>query len=131
MGSTQSQRGWLRPEANAATEMPAAAVGLAPAGQPLATATCTVGMTCLSTGLITGCGPTVSGGEATGPTPVSPGIAWTERAAATAATVVMAGSRRDIVAPDDSCTAAELLLCKRCTRTRGAAVFYTSVRSFS
>src|ERR1700761_8237297 len=81
--------------------MPGAALGFAPAGQPLATATCTVGIRCLSTGLMTGCGPTVSGGDATGPTLVSPGIAWTDSAAATAAAGERAVGGRDIGAPGE------------------------------
>src|SRR5260370_40293074 len=42
-GKTWSVRGWSSPVANAFTTMPSAAVGLAPARQPLAGAMLTVG----------------------------------------------------------------------------------------
>jgi len=99
LGSTNSQRGWLRFVANALTATPAGAAGFSSAGQPLAGATCIVGITCLSTGLMTGCGPTVSGGEATGPVLLSPGIAWADSAAAAAAETARTVDRRDITAP--------------------------------
>ena len=44
LGSTYNQRGWSRPVANAATARPAAAVGVAPSGQPFAGAISTVGI---------------------------------------------------------------------------------------
>src|SRR5450432_902462 len=43
-GSTKSHRGWSSPEANAATRVPGAAIGLPPTGQPFAAATLTVGI---------------------------------------------------------------------------------------
>src|SRR6185295_7876923 len=43
LGRTYSQRGWSRSLANACTANPAAGDGFAPAGQPLAVATCMVG----------------------------------------------------------------------------------------
>src|SRR5450830_739304 len=47
LGNTYSQRGWSRPSAKAATWVPAAAVGLVPAGQPMAGAMFTVGISVL------------------------------------------------------------------------------------
>src|SRR5688572_14987551 len=66
-GSVYTQRGCASPLAKAVTVTPAGAVGFMPGGQPLASATCTVGTVCLSGLGRLGFGPTVVTGDAAGP----------------------------------------------------------------
>src|SRR5688572_31764414 len=58
LGSTYSQRGCFRSFANADTDVPGAATGLAPSGQPLAGAMSTVGISVLLGAGSLGSGPT-------------------------------------------------------------------------